>query len=58
MESKFEKAVERCFDRCNLIGEDVDIYSEMNRYKALREASPEQREKAYESIADRLGFMQ
>lgn len=58
MDLKFEKAVDRCFDRCNLIGEDVDIYAEMNRYKALREASTEQREEAYESIADRLGFIQ
>ena len=57
MSNRFNAAVDKCFDRCNLIGEDVDIYAEMNRYKALREASTEQREEAYESIADRLGFM-
>lgn len=53
----FEQAVERCFDRCNLIGEDVDIYKEMNRYKVLREASYQDREAVYEYIAQRLGFM-
>ena len=55
--NKFEQAVEKCFHRCNLIGEDVDIFHEMNRYKVLREASPEVREEVYESIAYRLGFM-
>lgn len=53
----YDKAVDRCFDRCNLIGEDVDIWAEMNRYKVLREASEELREEAYEDIACRMGFM-
>ena len=53
----FENAVERCFHRCNLIGEDVDIYREMNRYKILRESSPEVRDTVYEYLAYRLGFM-
>lgn len=53
----FEQAVENCFHRCNLIGEDVDIYKEMNHYKVLREASSAVREEIYEDIAYRLGFM-
>lgn len=53
----FDEAIERCFDRCNLIGEDVDIYKEMNRYKVLREACYQDREAVYEYIAQRLGFM-
>lgn len=54
---KYSNAVERCFDRCNLIGEDVDIWKEMMRYKAIREASEAQQEEAYIDIATRLGFM-
>lgn len=57
MENKIMVAVEKCFDRCNLVGEDVDIYKEMNRYKALRELSSESREQIYEQIAKGLGFM-
>jgi hypothetical protein len=53
----FEQAVERCFDRCNLIGESVDIYKEMNHYKVIREASSDTKEMVYEDIAYRLGFM-
>lgn len=50
----FEVAVERCFDRCNLIGDDVDIYREMNRYKALYTASEEVRDQVYADIATRM----
>lgn len=57
MENKIIAAVEKCFDRCNLVGEDVDIYKEMNRYKVLRELSYERREQIYEQIAKGLGFM-
>lgn len=58
MENKIITAVEKCFDRCNLVGEDVDIYKEMNRYKALRELPYESREQIYEQIAKGLGFME
>lgn len=54
---KYSTAVERCFHRCNLIGEDVDIWEQMMRYKALREASEALQEEAYISIAVRLGFI-
>jgi hypothetical protein len=54
---KYATAVERCFDRCNLIGEDVDIWEQMMRYKALREATEAKQEAAYITIATRLGFI-
>jgi hypothetical protein len=52
-----KKAIEKVFNHCNLIGEDADIYAEMNRYTALRELIPAQRDKVYDLIACRLGFM-
>ena len=54
---KYSTAVEKCFERCNRIGKDVDIWEQMMRYKALREASEALQEKAYITIAVRLGFM-
>ena len=54
---KYSTAVEKCFNRCNLIGEDVDIWDQMMRYKALREASEAMQEEAYITIATRLGFI-
>lgn len=53
---KYLTAVERCFNRCNLIGEDVDIWEQMMRYKVLREAPEAIQEATYISIASRLGF--
>lgn len=55
---KKEKAIERAFDRCNLIGEDADIFAVMYQYKALRELSDEELDRIYDDIADRLGFHQ
>lgn len=54
---KYLTAVERCFNRCNLIGEDVDIWEQMMRYKVLREAPEAIQEATYLSIANRLGFI-
>ena len=54
---KYLNAVERCFNRCNLIGEGVDIFKEMMRYKVLREAPEAIQEATYISLAFRLGFM-
>lgn len=54
---KLEKAIERCFDRCNLIGGDCDIVAVMYQYKALRELPEEDFDRAYNEIAERLGFM-
>lgn len=52
----YEQAIDKCFDRCNLIGEDVDIWGEMWKYKALREATEDMKEQAYDAIASRMGF--
>lgn len=51
-----EKAIRRCIDRCNLIGENVDIYSIMYQYKAIRELSEVEADAVYDEIAEALGF--
>lgn len=51
-----EKAIQRCIDRCNLIGEDADIYSIMYQYKAIRELPDDELEAVYDRIAKTLGF--
>lgn len=53
-----DTAIERAFDACNLIGENVDILQVMYRYKALRELPDEEIDQIYDEIADRLGFHQ
>lgn len=52
-----EKAIRRCIDRCNLIGEDADIYSIMYQYKAIRELPDDKFEEVYDEIAGALGFL-
>lgn len=39
---KLDTAIERCIDRCNLIGEDVDIQKYMYQYKAIRNLPDDQ----------------
>lgn len=51
-----EKAIRRCIDRCNLIGENADIYSIMYQYKAIRELPDDKLEEVYDEIAGALGF--
>lgn len=53
---KLEKAIQRAFDRCNLIGDNVDIYAVLYSYKAIAALDPAEIEKIYEDIADNLGF--
>ncbi len=53
---KLEKAIQRAFDRCNLIGDEVDIYAVLYSYKAIAALGPEDIEKIYEEIADNLGL--
>jgi hypothetical protein len=57
MAMRTETAIERVFNRCNLIGEDVDIYEIMMQYKVLREKTIDQQESIYYEIAERLGFL-
>lgn len=53
---KLEKAIERAFDRCNMIGEEVDIYKVLYSYKAIKELGDEEIDKIYDNIAKGLGF--
>lgn len=50
---KVETAVERIIDRCTRMenGENIDIYKEMYRYKAICELSEEEIEKVYNRIS-------
>ena len=52
-----EKAVQRCFDRCNLAGSDCDILAFMYQYRAIRELSDAEFDAVYDQIAKGLGFM-
>lgn len=51
-----EKAIRKCIDKCNLEGENTDIYRNMYRYKAIRELPDDEFEKVYDQIAEALGF--
>lgn len=51
-----EKAIQRAFDRCNLEGEDCEIYNILYQYKAIRELPKEEFEAVYDQIAEDLGF--
>jgi hypothetical protein len=53
---KLEKAIERAFDRCNLIGVDCNIYEVLYSYKAIRELPQEDIDELYEQFAKGLGF--
>ena len=49
-----EKAKQRAFDRCNLAGENVDIYAILYQYKAIRDLDDAEIEKIYEEFANGL----
>lgn len=51
-----QKAIDRCFDRCNLIGSDCDVWGQMMRYKAIRELPEDQQEQVYDWLVHDLGF--
>lgn len=53
---KLETAISKAFDKCNLIGEDCDIYSVLFQYKAIRELPMEEIDKIYDEISEGLGF--
>ena len=53
---KLEKAIQRCFDKCNLIGENCDVITVMYQYKAIRELQKEQFDAIYDELVERLGF--
>ena len=53
---KKETAIQKAFDKANLIGEDVDLYKVIYSYKVLRELSDEEIDEIYEILATGLGF--
>lgn len=54
--TKLERAIQRAFDKCNLIGEKVDIYEILYSYKAIAQLPDEEIDKIYDTIAEGLGF--
>ena len=50
------KIIDRAFDRCNLIGEDCDIYSVLYSYKSIAKLSQAEIDEIYNCIAFRMGF--
>lgn len=58
MSAKVEAAVDRLFDRINLMAdpESVEVWSMMMRVKAIRDLPYDQQEEVYDDITSRLGF--
>lgn len=56
MRLTLDQAIDRAFDKCNLIGEDCEIYDVLYSYKIIREQPEEVIEQIYEAIAQDLGF--
>ena len=53
-----EVAKQRAFDRCNLEGDDCDIYRILYNYKSVARLSDKEVDEIYDEIADGLGFTQ
>ena len=53
-----EVAKQRAFDRCNLEGDDCDIYRILYNYKSIARLSDKEIDEIYDEIADGLGFTQ
>lgn len=51
-----KRAKQKAFDRCNLVGENVEIYAVILQYKAIRELPDDEISKIYDEIAEKLGF--
>ena len=51
-----EKAMQRAFDRLNLIGVNADVYEVLYRYKVFREMSESELDEIYETFIKGLGF--
>ena len=54
---KLENAIEKTFNNCNLIGENVNIYEQMYKYKVFKEMDEKKKDEIYNTIAKRLGFI-
>ncbi len=51
-----EKSIQRCFDRCNLIGTDCDVWGMMMKYKAIRDLPDAEQDQIYDDLVHDLGF--
>lgn len=51
-----DKAIQRCFDRCNLEGSGADVIRIMYQYKAIRELDDHEFDRVYDEIVSRLGY--
>lgn len=51
-----EKAIERAFNRLNLIGVTADVYEILYQYKVLRELPENELDEIYNELVTRLGF--
>lgn len=51
-----EKAIQRCFDRCNLIGDSCDVWGMMMQYKSIRELPEAEQDQIYDDLVHGLGF--
>lgn len=56
MKLTLEQAIDRAFDRCNLIGDECDIYSVLYKYKVIRNQPDEVIDQIYDDMVSRLGF--
>lgn len=57
LNKKYDKWVQKAIDYSNLNSDDCDIiYKAINKYKALRELPEAQKEEAYETISNALGW--
>lgn len=55
-EMNLREAIERAVDKCNLIGEECDVYSVLYSYKTIRQLPDEEIEKIYDYIVAILGY--
>lgn len=53
---KLDKAIERCFNRCNLEGTNCDVIKIMYQYKAIRELPEKEFDAVYDELVKDLGF--
>jgi hypothetical protein len=56
MNSKHKLLLEKLFNTCNLIGENVDIYKQINKIKDFKNLSEEEKDKIYDYIAERMAL--
>lgn len=53
---KLDKAIQRAYDRLNIIGENADVYSVLYDYKVFREMDAHSLDNVYDLLVKALGF--